>query len=63
MTAKDYEIIARAISRARARHAAAQDRTGEFDDGGIDTVVDQLCIDLREQNPRFDPVRLREACA
>jgi len=59
MTRKDYKIIAAAIARVR-NHV---DKSHPTPGGEVTLihVVHELCVSLKEENPRFDAERFWEA--
>lgn len=53
MSKKDYELIARCINGAVKAHGQT---------AAIILAVDNLAMELRSTNPRFDELRFRNAC-
>lgn len=67
MTRKDYQLIARCIAQTRAEFPMDQfgDGPGQGWDGvhaGLDILQDFLGIELRQDNPNFNPQKFAEAC-
>lgn len=60
MTKKDYETIAAAARVARAR--TVKGLRSDIQNAGISLFVDELCEQLKIDNPRFDARRFKEAC-
>ena len=54
MTRKDYVLIAAVINEVYKNTVHTVD--------AIEEVVDQLCIDLYRENPRFDEATFRKVC-
>ncbi len=60
MTKKDFTLIANAIGRTRmASNIGKKKRTPEQ---VLDLLVTDLSASLRNDNPRFDEARFRQAC-
>ena len=68
MTRKHYRAIAESISKARqlekSRLVAGLNNVAEFSaiDNALESVVNNLIIVLREDNPRFDSGKFITAC-
>ena len=56
MTRKDYVLLAQAIQNARMGDVP------KLHQASVNTVVDELCRVLKQDNPRFDSDRFKEQC-
>lgn len=61
MTRKDYVLIARAVSKAKAT-ISIKDSVGAHMENAIKRVAESLAMELRIDNPNFKRDRFMEAC-
>jgi hypothetical protein len=62
MSKKDYQAIAAAIYRTRARHAAFTQHFDGVRYSAFDSLVEEMGDMLAADNSRFNADRFREAC-
>jgi hypothetical protein len=60
MTRKDFERIAQVFRVAYNKPGYTSDRTATWD--ALDAMLDDMCVELKAINPRFDEDKFRKAC-